>query len=209
MRTWSANDPKAGLMERKRAQITAAAHKSFLRDGFAGSSVNRIAADAGISIKTLYRHFEDKDDLFTAVMLRACAHGPEVDHPWYDMAPEEGLVEAGVEALSAVLSPDQVSLYRVVLTEGQRVPAVAKAYREAFLERRFRVFTDYFERWPADMRACLTDPQSAAQTFNALVTAGLVEQVMLGAPAPSPAAIRKHAKTVATTFLTLVHAHAL
>jgi Bacterial regulatory proteins, tetR family len=33
-----------------------------------GSSVNRIAEDAGVSIKTLYRHFDNKDDLFVAVI---------------------------------------------------------------------------------------------------------------------------------------------
>ncbi|MEU4790695.1 TetR/AcrR family transcriptional regulator [Micromonospora tulbaghiae] len=195
-------------MARKRAQITAAAHASFLREGFAGSSVNRIAGDAGVSIKTLYRHFEDKDDLFTAVMLRACSHGPEVDHPWFDWLPEEGLVEAGVEILSAVLSPDQVALYRVVLVEGQRVPAVAKAYREAFLQRRFRVLTDYFARWPETLRERLSDPQAAAETFNALVTGDLVEQALLGAPVPSATAIRERARAAAHTFLTLVRAGA-
>src|SRR3546814_12752228 len=37
------------------------------------SSVNRIAAEAGVSIKTLYRHFDNKDDLFQAVMEEVCA----------------------------------------------------------------------------------------------------------------------------------------
>jgi tetracycline repressor-like protein len=35
---------------------------AFLEDGYAGSSVNRIAGGAGVSIKTLYRHFDDKGD---------------------------------------------------------------------------------------------------------------------------------------------------
>ena len=30
--------------------------------------MNRIAQDAGVSIKTLYRHFESKDELFGAVI---------------------------------------------------------------------------------------------------------------------------------------------
>jgi len=209
MRTWSDDDPKAGLMARKRAQITAAAHESFLRDGYAGASVNRIAADAGVSIKTLYRHFDDKDDLFTAVMLRACSHGPEVEHAWFDQAPEEGLVEAGAELLSAVLTPDQVALYRVVLIEGQRVPAVARAYREAFLQRRLRVLTDYFARWPEALRVRISDPESAAATFNALMTADLVEHALFGAPTPSATAIRERAERVAEAFLILVHADVL
>src|SRR6516165_9354722 len=36
------------------------------------SSVNRLLAPAGVSIKTVYRHFDNKDDLFSAVMQAAC-----------------------------------------------------------------------------------------------------------------------------------------
>jgi AcrR family transcriptional regulator len=71
-KTWSADNPKAALMARKRAVIVDAALKAFLDAGYAEASVNQIAATAGVSIKTLYRHFESKDDLFSAVMQAAC-----------------------------------------------------------------------------------------------------------------------------------------
>src|SRR5438128_2242521 len=63
MRQWSADNPKASLMERKRALIVAAAQQAFLDKGYAESSMGRIADAAGVSIKTVYRHFENKDDL--------------------------------------------------------------------------------------------------------------------------------------------------
>ncbi|MGE8159981.1 TetR/AcrR family transcriptional regulator [Paraburkholderia sp. NPDC080076] len=47
--------------------------RAFLENGYAESSVNRIAAEAGVSIKTLYRHFESKDELFSAAMEAACS----------------------------------------------------------------------------------------------------------------------------------------
>jgi len=73
VKTWSDDNPKAALMSRKRAVIVDAALRAFLENGYAESSVNRIAKEAGVSIKTLYRHFESKDDLFSAVMEAACA----------------------------------------------------------------------------------------------------------------------------------------
>jgi len=52
-KTWSADNPKAALMARKRAVIVDAALKAFLEAGYAEASVNRIAAAAGVSIKTV------------------------------------------------------------------------------------------------------------------------------------------------------------
>ena len=54
-KTWSADNPKAALMARKRAAIVDAALKAFLEAGYAEASVNRIAAAAGVSIKTVRR----------------------------------------------------------------------------------------------------------------------------------------------------------
>jgi AcrR family transcriptional regulator len=109
---WPENDPKAGLMARKRAQIVAAARQAFLDEGYAGSSVNRIADAAGVSIKTLYRHFESKDDLFSAVMQAACENPSDGAgrNNWEAQPPESGIALAGEEYLRHALSPDQIAL---------------------------------------------------------------------------------------------------
>ena len=72
MKIWSADNPKAALMERKRAAIVAAARQVFLENGYAQASMDRIAESAAVSVKTIYRHFENKDELFSAVMQAAC-----------------------------------------------------------------------------------------------------------------------------------------
>ena len=72
MKIWSADNPKAALMERKRTAIVAAARQVFLENGYAQASMDQIAQSAGVSVKTIYRHFENKDELFSAVMQAAC-----------------------------------------------------------------------------------------------------------------------------------------
>jgi AcrR family transcriptional regulator len=137
-KTWSADNPKAALMARKRAVIVDAALKAFLDAGYAEASVNQIAATAGVSIKTLYRHFESKDELFSAVMQAACgkmsdAEIPEDDEPppaWYDSAPADALPKAGEEYLRNVLSQDQLALYRVVTRDAHRFPGLGRRYHE-------------------------------------------------------------------------------
>jgi AcrR family transcriptional regulator len=56
----------------RRQQIIAAATRTFARAGFAATSLDDIAADAGVSRAILYRHFESKTDLYRAVLDSAC-----------------------------------------------------------------------------------------------------------------------------------------
>lgn len=52
----------------KRAAILLAAKALFIRNAFAGTSMDAIAADAGVSKLTVYSHFGDKDNLFREVI---------------------------------------------------------------------------------------------------------------------------------------------
>jgi AcrR family transcriptional regulator len=57
----------------RREQILAAATRAFARAGFAATSLDAIAAEAGVTRVILYRHFESKTDLYQAVLERVCA----------------------------------------------------------------------------------------------------------------------------------------
>jgi AcrR family transcriptional regulator len=57
----------------RREQIIAAATRAFALAGFAGTNLDDIAAQAGISRAILYRHFDSKTDLYQAVLDAACA----------------------------------------------------------------------------------------------------------------------------------------
>ncbi|MCC6595535.1 MAG: helix-turn-helix transcriptional regulator, partial [Rhodanobacteraceae bacterium] len=56
----------------KRAAILAAAKRLFLDHGFEGTSMDSIAAEAGVSKLTVYSHFRDKETLFTAAIRERC-----------------------------------------------------------------------------------------------------------------------------------------
>lgn len=56
----------------RREQILAAATRAFAAEGFAGTGLDDIAAEAGVSRAILYRHFESKPDLYRAVLDRVC-----------------------------------------------------------------------------------------------------------------------------------------
>jgi AcrR family transcriptional regulator len=56
----------------RREQILDAATRAFARAGFTATSLDDVAAEAGITRVILYRHFESKADMYRAVLDRAC-----------------------------------------------------------------------------------------------------------------------------------------
>lgn len=56
--------------DRKRAAILEAAITEFLQQGFEATSMDKIAATAEVSKRTVYNHFPSKEELFTAILLQ-------------------------------------------------------------------------------------------------------------------------------------------
>jgi AcrR family transcriptional regulator len=64
----AARDARERGREDTRARILKAAREIFFRDGFADTSLDEVAARAGVGKGTLYRHFESKAELYVAVL---------------------------------------------------------------------------------------------------------------------------------------------
>ena len=56
------------LPGREQERLLTIAKQAFAKSGFASTSVNAIAAAAGISIGTLYKYFRSKEDLFLTII---------------------------------------------------------------------------------------------------------------------------------------------
>ena len=213
-KTWSADNPKAALMARKRAVIVDAALKAFLEAGYAEASVNRIAAAAGVSIKTLYRHYDSKDDLFSAVMEAACGKPPSGDSDeqaepaptWYALPPAVALPQAGAEYLRHVLSQNQLALYRVVVRDAHRFPELARRYREVTTGTRGAIFIGYLDRWADREGWIVRDKQTATDVFAGLLKAGIFDEALLGISQPSDDEIVDQALAAAQNMLLLFRA---
>ncbi len=85
----------------RREQLLRAATEAFARSGFAATSLEDIAAQAGVARVILYRHFESKSELYRAVLDRLCvrleAHVEETVGGFTD-ASIDGLLDAAVES---------------------------------------------------------------------------------------------------------------
>jgi AcrR family transcriptional regulator len=211
-KTWSADNPKAALMDRKRAVIVAAAMDAFLEAGYAEASVNQIAAAAGVSIKTLYRHFDSKDDLFSAVMHAACGNigrpeGKRALRPrpdWYEAPPTTALPQAGREFLKHVLAPKQVALYRVVMRDALRFPELGRRYLEEVIAPPQAVFAGYLDLWSERQKWRVHDKLAAARAFAGLLKAGIFDQALFENSTPNKEELGRRASDAAAAIQILL-----
>jgi TetR/AcrR family transcriptional repressor of mexJK operon len=219
---WSSDNPKASLMKRKRSAIVHAARKSFLEGGYGKTSMDSIAEAAGVGIKTLYRHFENKDDLFSAVMHAACDPASfdelsgeqqektvEPEKAWFSKPPRTALVLAGIEYLQHALSKEQLDLYRVVTQDAHLFPELGSRYREQVIERRNDIFARYLDRWAPIEKWKVKDKRGAANLFSGLLRAGIFEEALHGLRRFDQSEIAAHARLAATQMLALLNSRTL
>jgi len=128
---------------RTRAEIIGVSHRLFLLQGFHGTTMRQIAKTPAVALGSLYNHFTDKDDLFSAVFE---AYNP---YPTLLLALENSradtpaeLVRTAAKRLVNVLSarPDLVKLVFIDAVEFQgehlrkAYPSVAPGM-QAFIQR--------------------------------------------------------------------------
>lgn len=192
--------PKARIRPRKkpvqrRAQgtmeaIVRAAARVLVRRGYAGTTTNHIAADAGVSIGSLYEYFPSKEAIVVALVHRhldaaeamlAASFGEA--SPSVLSRPLEATVRAVVEVMLA-LHEDDPKLHRVLSEEAPRVPELrARVMRmeEAGVNALKALLAAHPE-------AHVTDASLAARLVVELVEAATHRWVLDGKGRPVPAA---------------------
>lgn len=146
----------------KRTAILNAAGDAFLEQGFDATSVEAIAARAGVSKQTVYSHFETKEALLHAVVGNKVAAYEFADaSTLWRRPPREGLGELARGHLELLLDPEVVAMHRVVIAECQRSPGLAQAFWASGPERTVGRVADCIEHW-AEAGALALDPGLAA-----------------------------------------------
>ncbi len=122
-------------MAETRAAILRAARPVMLRDGLGGTTLDRVAAEGGIAKMTLYRHFPSKEALFQGLVTTMCQYMRE----GFENAPLADVRKSGADRLadelraftSALIEPDALALYRVIVADGWRFPDLARVFEQS------------------------------------------------------------------------------
>jgi AcrR family transcriptional regulator len=128
-RTSRGGRPSREAALRLRENILVAATALFLEQGYGSTSIEAVAQRAGISKRTFYDRFDDKAQLFAAVVHRIIGEiRPPPDVPLIAGATlEDMLRRLAVLMLRAALAPQALALHRLVHGEASRFPELVRA----------------------------------------------------------------------------------
>jgi TetR/AcrR family transcriptional regulator, mexJK operon transcriptional repressor len=170
--------------ERKRQAIASAALALFARDGYERTTVDAIAAEAGVSKRTVYNHYGDKETLFTLVvrdtyelMRQRFAEAVEATLADVDDV-EKSLVSFIREAVRAVTqTPERASLVRLVIAEHPRFTALLDLWQGRGLTP---LIAAPIARLAAAGLLTADDPTEAAGHLSALTFGQINNRSMMG-----------------------------
>ncbi|MBO9464386.1 TetR/AcrR family transcriptional regulator [Tropicibacter sp. R15_0] len=169
-------------MSEKREDIYRAAVAEFQERGFHATSMDGISARAGASKRTVYKHFESKENLFRELMRRHWARFVEVYDVRYDPSRDirDQLREFGREEGRLLTSPEVMATTRLVMSEVLRSPELVEQNEEktnyrAGIEAMLRAAS-------ADGKLQVADAEQAAEEFISLIKGKAFWPVVFGAP---------------------------
>lgn len=163
--------PPTRLTDRKRDAIVQAAIAEFREHGFSGTSMDRVAAAADVSKRTVYNHFPSKEELFEAILWRLWDRShAEADIGYDAQRPLRAQLLAVLEQKMELLNDASfIDLSRVAMAEMMHTPERAQAMVARLSEKE-----EGLPRWirAAQQHGALragVDPQYAAHQLHGMV----------------------------------------
>lgn len=179
---------RRGMPEKRRA-IAQAARVVFGREGYSRASVDAIALEAGVSKRTIYNHFTDKEHLFHSVALEGAHQVSEAiaeimeRHLRKIVNLRDDLVAFAMERAAAVTDfPDHFALVRTLEAEVTRIPpALLKDWQEAGPSSGHLRLAPYLRRIADQGLLAFDDADVAANHFNLLTITDVNQRTFYGA----------------------------
>ncbi|MFI8223586.1 TetR/AcrR family transcriptional regulator [Pseudomonas sp. NPDC085632] len=170
------------LTDRKREAIIQAAIAEFRANGFEVTSMDKIAATAGVSKRTVYNHFPSKEELFAEILNQLWARISAEQSVVYnrDQPMREQLRQMLQAKVQLMADENFLTLARVAIAATIHSPERAQNMVERMGERE-EGLTVWIRAAQADGRLKPVDPEFAAHQVQGLLkTFGFWPQMSMG-----------------------------
>lgn len=180
----------------KRKQILTAARSLFLTRGYAGTSMDLVTSEAGISKQTLYRYYSTKEALFSDLLCQVIHELTEEKHPSLASMPlpenreqlyDTILMMARVIAVK-LSDPLYLSILRIVFAESVRFPELGELLLESF-PKSTEVLTNLLKKCRETGLVKLEDgdeEMSMRMFIGPLIGQAFLDGLICGASTPEP-----------------------
>jgi TetR/AcrR family transcriptional regulator of autoinduction and epiphytic fitness len=191
------------LTDRKREAIVQAAIAEFRDNGFEVTSMDRIAARAEVSKRTVYNHFPSKEELFSEMLQRLWSiAATQADATYKPGVPLRDQLRELFDAKMATLGDSNfIDLARVAIGATIHSPERAQTWVSR-LNQREETFTVWVRGAQQDGRLKAVEPGFAASQIHALLKAfAFWPQVTLNEPLLAPDKQREVVESALDLFL--------
>jgi TetR/AcrR family transcriptional regulator, mexJK operon transcriptional repressor len=199
-------DPRVA---RSRAAVLHAGRELFLQKGYAGATMEEIAARAGLTKRTVYNHYADKEALFVEIVSEVIAYAERFAgglreeftvrvsagnvRPW--------LGDLGCRLALAIVRPEVVALRRLLIGEARAFPTLARDYFDRAPGQVMNVLAEGFDHLGRTGVLRVSDAPRAASQFAYLVAGEPLDRAILVGRTPPREEIDAHARDGVETFL--------
>ena len=188
----------------KRQAILEAAKNLFLSNGYASTSMDAVAAEAGVSKLTVYSHFNDKETLFTAAVVAKCEEQlPTLIYELTPDTPVRGVLLNIARGFHQLINSDEsVNLHRLIMALGNQDPKLSQMFIEAGTERVLQGMERLLGRINQLGTLHIDKPRNAAEHFFCMLKGGANFRLLYGCGEPlrGPAA-EEHVQEVVDLFM--------
>jgi len=201
-----ADDPR---VVRTRAAVVDAARTLFLRKGYAGTTMEEIAALAGLTKRTVYNNYAGKDALFIQIVVDVTAYAGEFARGVREEF-TAGMSAANLRATLAdlgrrlalgIVRPEVIALRRLLIGEARAFPALAKEYFDRAPGQVLEALASGFEHLGQAGLLRVTDARRAAAQFAYLVAGEPLDRAVLVGTTPPREQVIACAREGVETFL--------
>lgn len=195
---------------RSRAAALEAARTLFLENGYAGTTMDEIAAVAGLARRTLYNNYPDKETLFIRIVGEMTTFAGDFArglNERFSTAIDKGslaptLYDLGERLALGIIRPEVVAIRRLLIGEARTFPTLAQEYFDAAPGQVIAALAAGFAQLAESGNLRVLDPQRAAAQFAYLIAGEHLDRAMLVGTVPSKEEIIACARDGVETFLT-------
>lgn len=130
---------------RRNEHLLEVATDNFIRLGFNATTLDRIAAEAGVAKRTIYARYPDKQALFFAVMRRLAEDRVFENQPREDELPlREGLRKRARVMMNRSLTDRHLAIARLFMVELAHFPELGKSLWKVVENEQGESMAEYF-----------------------------------------------------------------
>ncbi|CAM3062556.1 TetR family transcriptional regulator [Pseudomonas floridensis] len=150
--------------------IVDAAGELFVELGFQATTMDKVAQRAKISKLSIYRHFENKEALFSAAIAAHCHQfAPQAIIEGVDGSAADQLMAVGTFLLRTLLSPEVRSVEAMIVVDKMKQKSLSKLHYEAGPAYVIAQIEALLRQLHAKAVLSVPAPRESARLFAALI----------------------------------------